>query len=82
MKPLPYYLHETLHSVAAGSGDDIEFVLGHLGSNASSYVSKLKRRGFAYTYRFRAASMGAARRSGQTGVSWGESPIDPPLNLW
>ncbi|MBV6513860.1 MAG: hypothetical protein FMNOHCHN_03416 [Ignavibacteriaceae bacterium] len=34
-----------------GCGDDIYFVLGHLGqSTARSYVSKLKKRGLAYTY--------------------------------
>ena len=64
MKPLPYYLHETLHSIVAGSGDDIQFVLGYLGSNASSYVSKLKRRGLAYTYRASTTTEVWATKSG------------------
>lgn len=52
MKLLPPYLMEVLRSVVSNAGDDIEFALGSLcGTNASSYVSKLKRRGLAYTHR-------------------------------
>lgn len=53
MKPLPPYLREVLKAIISGAGDDIHFVLGFLGDpkRASSYASKLKRRGLAYTHR-------------------------------
>jgi hypothetical protein len=50
-KNLPKYLHEALRNVAQKSGDDLYFVLGHVGkSSARSYMSQLKKRGLAYTY--------------------------------
>lgn len=52
MKPLPEYLESVLMAVSTQEGDDIEFVLGHLElPTARSYMSKLKRRGYAYTHR-------------------------------
>lgn len=52
MKPLPPHLLTALQAIIDGSGDDIRFVLGYLNEKtASGYVSKLKSRGLAYTYR-------------------------------
>ncbi len=48
MKLAPYLL-ETLRSIS--NGEDIHFCLGYLGSLKSSYVSKLKALGLAYTHR-------------------------------
>ena len=48
---LPKHLHDALTAIVNQSGDDIGFVLGYLSrETASSYVSKLKRRGLAYTH--------------------------------
>jgi hypothetical protein len=48
---LPRHLRTALDAIANNEGDDLEFVLGYLNpSTARSYVSKLKRRGFAYVY--------------------------------
>lgn len=45
------HLVQTLDCIINGSGDDIYFILGYLNdSTARSYVSKLKRKGLAYTY--------------------------------
>lgn len=48
MKKLPPYLLETLRSIS--NGEDIHFCLAYLGSNAGSYVSRLKTLGLAYTH--------------------------------
>lgn len=49
---LPPHLQDTLDAIMDRMGDDIRFALGHLNhKTASAYVSKLKRRGLAYTAR-------------------------------
>lgn len=48
---LPKYLRSALEAITSKEGDDLYFVLGHLDkSTARSYVSRLKRRGLAYTH--------------------------------
>jgi hypothetical protein len=49
---LPNHLRKALTAIINNEGDDIRFALSYLHpSTASSYVSKLKARGLAYTYR-------------------------------
>lgn len=51
MKPLPKHLETALVAISTNQGDDIRYVLGYLNEGtARSYVSKLKRRGMAYTH--------------------------------
>lgn len=51
MKALPPYLQEVLETISHNQGEDINFALGYLGSNRSSYLSRLKSLGLAYTHR-------------------------------
>jgi hypothetical protein len=49
---LPPYLRKALIHVLHGGGEDLGYALGYLNrQSASSYVSKLKSLGLAYTYR-------------------------------